>query len=66
MPVLYYLLLVRPQAKTSTSHTVRWDGMERHDRLTTPAYGTSDEQGRDVEAKAFLSSLSLSLSLSPM
>jgi len=35
--------------EVSASHTIRWDGMERHDQLTAPAYGASDEQGRDVE-----------------
>ncbi|XP_066361538.1 uncharacterized protein [Miscanthus floridulus] len=43
VPALCYLLLVWPPAEASTSHTIRWDGMERQDQLTMFAYGASDE-----------------------
>ena len=36
-------------------HNVCQDGVERHDRQMTPAYGVSDGQGRDVESSLLTS-----------
>ena len=49
VPVLFYLTLVRTLIGTSVHHDVRRDGVERHDRQMTPAYGVSDKQGHDME-----------------
>ena len=47
--VLFYLILVRMLTGASVHHDVCQDEVERHDRQMTPAYGASDEQGRDME-----------------
>ena len=49
VPVLFCLTLVRTLTGVSVHHDVRLDRVERHDRETMPAHGTSDGQGRDLE-----------------
>ena len=49
VPVLFCLILVWTLTGALVHHDVRRDGVERHDRQMTPAYGASDEQGRDME-----------------
>jgi hypothetical protein len=39
----------RTAPRELVDHAVHQDGMECHDRLTTPACSTSGEQGHDVE-----------------
>ena len=45
----FCVTLVQGLIGVSVHHDVCQDGVERHDRETTPAYGASDGQGRDVE-----------------
>ena len=47
--VLFCLILVQTLIDASVYHDVHLDGMEHHDRQMTPAHGTNDEQGHDVE-----------------
>ena len=49
VPVLFYLTPVRTLIGVLVRHDVRQDRVEHHDQETTPAYGASDGQGRDVE-----------------
>ena len=49
VPVLFCLTLVRTLTVALVHHDIYRDGVERHDRQMTPAHGTSDEQGHDVE-----------------
>ena len=55
VPVLFCLTLVRELTGASVHHNVRQDRVERHDREMTPAHGTSDGQGRDVELSLWTS-----------
>ena len=43
LPVLCYILPIRFLVEASASHTICWDGMERHDGMMTPTYDASDE-----------------------
>ena len=47
--MLFCLTLVRTLTGMLVHHDVHRDGVERHDWQMTPAHGTSDEQGRDME-----------------
>ena len=47
--MLFCLTLVRALIGASVHHDVRQDEVECHDRETTPAHGTSDGQGHDME-----------------
>ena len=49
LEMLFCLILVRTLTGASVHHDVRRDGVERHDRQMTPAYGVSDEHGRNME-----------------
>ena len=49
VPVLFCLTPVRALIGVSVHHDVRDDGVEHHDQEMTPAHGTSDGQGHDME-----------------
>ena len=53
--MLFYLTLIRGLTGTLVHHDIRQDGVERHDRETTPMHGTSDRQGHDMELSLLMS-----------
>ena len=55
VPVLFCLILVWTLIGTSVHHDIRQDGVERHDRETMPAHGTSGRQGHDMELSMLMS-----------
>ena len=50
VPALCCLIPVQLLTGVLVDHAAHGNRVERRDRLTTPAYSASDEQGRDVEA----------------